>query len=116
MVWFLFAIGISFATLLYIFANFFFKEIIKDKFLNKFKNLEEKFKKSEFFISLLFIDLLEEFYFQIQKCSYHVYLTLKYTIIFVATFLGNYSFNILYYLLDSGLEKIIDQNLLAPLF
>ena len=36
------------ATILYIIGNYFFKEIIKEKFLNKFKNLEAKFKKSEF--------------------------------------------------------------------
>ena len=37
------------ATLLYIFANFFLKDFINKKFLEKYKNLEEKFKKSEFF-------------------------------------------------------------------
>ena len=36
------------ATILYIIGNYFFKDLIKDKFLNKFKNLEIKFKKSEF--------------------------------------------------------------------
>ena len=35
------------ATLLYIFANYFLKEIIRDKFLNRFKKLEEKFRKLE---------------------------------------------------------------------
>ena len=44
------------ATILYIFGNYFFKDFIKEKFLNRFKNLEIKFKKSEF-IYLLFIDL-----------------------------------------------------------
>ena len=42
------------ATGLYIFANFFLKEMIRDKFLNKFKNLEEKFKKSEFIYLLVY--------------------------------------------------------------
>ena len=42
------------ATALYIFANFFLKEMIRDKFLNKFKNLEEKFKKSEFTYLLVY--------------------------------------------------------------
>ena len=36
------------ATMLYVFGNFFLREIIREKFLNKFKNLEIKFKKSEF--------------------------------------------------------------------
>ena len=34
------------ATILYIFAGYFFKDLIKEKFLNKFKNLEIKFKKN----------------------------------------------------------------------
>ena len=36
------------ATFLYIFGNYFLKEIVKEKFLNRFQNLETKFKKSEF--------------------------------------------------------------------
>ena len=36
------------ATFLYIFGNYFFKDLIREKFLNKFQNLEIKFKKSEF--------------------------------------------------------------------
>ena len=48
------------ATFLYIFGNYFLKDLIREKFLNKFQNLEIKFKKSEFFI-YLFTDLLEEF-------------------------------------------------------
>ena len=36
------------ATILYMFANFFLKDLIREKFLNKFQTLENKFKKSEF--------------------------------------------------------------------
>ena len=68
------------ATLLYIFANFFLKELIRDKFLNRFKKLEVKFRKSEF-IYLLIYRLLEEFHFK-YKMFYHVYLTLNYPISF----------------------------------
>ena len=42
------------AILLYFFANFFLKELIEEKFLNKYKNLEEKFKKSEFIYLLVY--------------------------------------------------------------
>ena len=42
------------ATILYIFGNYFFKEVIKEKFLNRFKNLEIKFKKSEFIYLLVY--------------------------------------------------------------
>ena len=47
--------GLSFgAVLLYIFANFFLKDIIKDKFLEKYKDLGEKFKNSEFLYLLIY--------------------------------------------------------------
>ena len=36
------------ATFLYIFSNYFLKNLVKDKFLTKFKNLEIKFKNNEF--------------------------------------------------------------------
>ena len=35
-------------TLLYIFANYFLKDIVKEKFSSRFINLSEKFKKNEF--------------------------------------------------------------------
>ena len=48
-------IGMTFgATFLYIFANYFSKEMIRDKFLSRYKKLEEKFKKSEFIYLLIF--------------------------------------------------------------
>ena len=36
------------ATFLYIFGNYFLKQLIREKFLIKFQNLEIKFKQSEF--------------------------------------------------------------------
>ena len=42
------------ATFLYIFGNYFLKDLIREKFLNKFQNLEIKFKKSEFFYLLVY--------------------------------------------------------------
>ena len=43
------ALGLSVgALLLYVFSNYFLKELVKDKFLNKYQKLESKFKKSEF--------------------------------------------------------------------
>ena len=41
------------ATFIYLFGNYFLKELIREKFLNKFKNLEQKFKKSEFIYLLI---------------------------------------------------------------
>ena len=48
-------IGLSVgATLLYLFANYFLKDFIKKKFLFKYKNLELRFKKSEFIYLLIY--------------------------------------------------------------
>ena len=41
------------ATFLYIFGNYFLKQLIREKFLNKFQNLEIKFKQSEFIYLLI---------------------------------------------------------------
>ena len=42
------------ATLLYIFANYFFRETIKEKFLNKYIDLENKFRRNEFVFFLIY--------------------------------------------------------------
>ena len=42
------------ATLLYIFANFFLKDIVKEKFSVRFNNLTDKFKKNEFIYFLIY--------------------------------------------------------------
>ena len=106
-------IGMSIgATLLYIFANFFLKEMIRDKFLNRFKNLEDKFKKSEF-IYLLIYRFVGGIPFQIQNilpCIFDV----KISNFFWSTLLGMIPSLFLVISIGSGLEEIIDQNLEAP--
>ena len=42
------------ATLLYIFANYFLKDIVEEKFSKKFSNLNDKFKKNEFTFFLIY--------------------------------------------------------------
>ena len=42
------------ATFLYIFGNYFLRDLIREKFLNKYQNLEIKFKKSEFTYLLVY--------------------------------------------------------------
>ena len=42
------------STLLYIFANYFLKDLVKEKFSKKFSNLNEKFKKNEFVFFLIY--------------------------------------------------------------
>ena len=52
---FILVLGMSIgATALYLLANYFFKELIKKKFLSKYSNLKEKFKKSEFLYLLIY--------------------------------------------------------------
>ena len=107
------AVGMTFgATLLYIFANFFLKEMIRNKFLNRFRNLEEKFKKSEFLYLLIF-RFVGGVPFQIQNvlpCMFDV----KIYNFFWATFLGIIPPLFLATSIGSGLEEIIDRNLVAP--
>ena len=107
------AVGMTFgATLLYIFANFFLKEMIRNKFLNRFKNLEEKFKKSEFLYLLIF-RFVGGVPFQIQNvlpCMFDV----KIYNFFWATLLGIIPPLFLATSIGSGLEEIIDRNLVAP--
>ena len=100
------------ATLLYIFANFFLKKMIRDKFLNRFKRLEEKFRKSEF-IYLLIYRFVGGIPFQIQNvlpCIFDV----KIHNFFWSTFLGIIPSLFIVISIGSGLEEIIDQNLEAP--
>ena len=100
------------ATLLYLFANFFLKEIIRDKFLNKFQTLESKFKKSEFLYLLIF-RFIGGTPFNLQNllpCIFNV----KVSNFFWSTLFGIIPQVFLIVSIGSGLEKVIDQNLVAP--
>ena len=102
--------GMSFgATLLYIFGNYFLKDFIKDKFLIKFKTLEEKFKKAEFFYLLAyrFIGGIPFALSNVLPCIFNV----KVPNFFWATLIGIIPQIFLLVSIGSGLEKIIEQNL-----
>ena len=100
------------ATALYIFANYFLKKIIKDKFLNRYKNLEEKFKKSEFVYLLIyrFVGGIPFAISNVLPCIFNV----KPFNFFWATFIGMIPQLFIFVSIGSGLEKIIDQNIEAP--
>jgi len=100
------------ATGLYIFANYFLKDLIKEKFLTKFKNLELKFKKSEFLYLLIyrFVGGIPFAISNVLPCIFNV----KIFNFIVATFLGMLPQLFILTSIASGLEKIIDQNLEAP--
>ena len=110
---FILVIGMAIgATFFYILGNYFFREIIKEKFLNRFKNLEIKFKKSEL-IYLLIYRLIGGIPFALSNvipCIFNV----RVSNFFWATLIGLTPQLFLVVSIGSGLEKIIEQNLEAP--
>ena len=100
------------ATILYIFGNYFLKEVIKEKFLNRFKNLEIKFKKSEFIFLLVyrFVGGIPFAIANVLPCLFNV----KIYNFFWSTLIGIIPSTFLIVSIGSGLEKIINQNLEAP--
>ena len=102
------------STLLYIFANYFLKDLIKEKFLNKFKNLEQKFKKSEFIYLLIyrFVGGIPFAIANVLPCIFNV----KISNFFWASVIGMFPPLFIICAIGSGIEKVIDQNLDAPSF
>jgi len=100
------------ATILYIFGNYFLKEVIKEKFLNRFKNLEIKFKKSEFIFLLAyrFVGGIPFAIANVLPCLFNV----KISNFFWSTLIGLIPSAFLLVSIGSGLEKIINENLEAP--
>lgn len=110
---FLVLIGLTLgATILYSFSNYFLKDIIKEKFLERFKNLGLKFKESEFTFLLIyrFIGGIPFAISNVLPCMFNV----KIYNFFLATIIGIIPQVFLIVSLGSGLEKIIDRNLEPP--
>ncbi len=110
---FIIILGMSIgASALYIFANYFLKEMIREKFLNRFQSLEEKFKKSELIYLLIyrFVGGIPFALSNVIPCIFNV----KLKNFFLATFIGMLPQLFLVVSIGSGLEKMIDQNLKAP--
>jgi uncharacterized membrane protein YdjX (TVP38/TMEM64 family) len=96
------------ATILYIFVGYFFKDLIIEKFLSKFKNLETKFKKNEFILFLVYrfvggipfpIANLLPILFNVKRKNY-----------FLGTFLGMMPQGFIIVSLGSGISEIIKIN------
>ena len=102
------------ATGVYLFANYFLKEIIREKFLNKFQSLEEKFKKSElnYLLVYRFVGGIPFAISNVLPCIFNV----KTVNFLIATLIGIVPQVFIWVSLGSGLEKIIDQNEEAPNF
>ena len=100
------------ATFLYIFANYFLKELIREKFLKKFESLEAKFKKSEFNYLLIY-RLCGGIPWQLS-CVLPTIFNVKTSNFFIATLVGIIPQIFLVCAIGSGLEKIIEENLETP--
>ena len=102
------------ATFLYVFGNYFLKDIIRDKFLNRFKLLEIKFKNSEF-IYLLIYRFIGGVPWQLS-CLLPTLFNVRISNFFFATFIGIIPQIFLTVSIGDGLEKIIEENTDIPKF
>ena len=102
------------ATFLYVFGNYFLKDIIRDKFLNRFRSLEIKFKNSEF-IYLLIYRFIGGVPWQLS-CLLPTLFNVRISNFFVATFIGIIPQIFLAVSIGDGLEKIIEENTDIPKF
>ena len=106
-------IGLSVgATFLYIFGNYFLKDLIREKFLNKYENLERRFKKSEFYYLLIY-RFIGGIPWQLS-CILPTIFNVKTVNFFFASLIGIVPQIFLAVSIGSGLEKIIDQNSELP--
>ena len=102
------------ATLLYIFANFFLKEIVKEKFSNRFNILTDKFKKNEFIFFIIYRNLpgIPFFITNILPTLFNV----KIKNFFFGSIIGMTPQLFIGASLGSGIEKIIKTNQDMPSF
>ena len=101
------------ATFLYIFGNYYLKDLIKEKFFHKFKDLEPKFKRNEFIFFLLY-RFVGGIPFQIANLL-PILFNISVRNYLIGTFLGMMPQLFIIVSLGNGIEKIINQNEKAPL-
>ena len=102
------------ATILYLFANYFMKDLIEEKFSKNFSNLNDKFKKNEFIFFLIY-RFIGGIPFQIQNIL-PVLFNVKLKNYFFGTLLGMTPQIFVWATLGNGIEKIIDKNIQVPSF
>ena len=100
------------ATFLYIFGNYFLKDLIKEKFLKKFNDLDIKFKKSEF-LYLLIYRFIGGVPWQLS-CLLPTIFNVKTSNFFFATLIGIIPQIFLAVSIGNGFEKVIEQNSEIP--
>ncbi len=112
---FLAVFGLSIgATLLYIFANYFLKDIVNQKFSSKFINLNNKFKKNEFIFFLIyrFVGGIPFFISNILPTIFNI----KTRNFFFGSLIGMTPQIFIGVSLGSGLNKILEENSNLPSF
>ncbi len=102
------------ATLLYLFANFFFKDVVEEKFSNRFNILTEKFKKNEFIFFLIyrFVGGIPFFISNILPTLFNI----KIKNFFFGSLIGMAPQLFVGVSLGAGLSKILDENKEPPNF
>jgi len=100
------------ATFLYLFGNYFLKNFIKEKFLDKYKNLENKFKNSEFYYLLIY-RFIGGVPWQLS-CILPTIFNVSAKNFFFATLIGIIPQVFLVVSIGAGIEKVIDQNSEIP--
>tara|TARA_B100001121_G_scaffold308382_1_gene332263 strand:- start:50 stop:766 length:717 start_codon:yes stop_codon:yes gene_type:complete len=102
------------ATLLYFFANFFFKDLVAEKFSSRFINLTEKFKKNEFlfFLTYRFIGGIPFFISNILPTLFNI----KLKNFFFGSVIGMAPQLFVGTSLGAGLNKILAENKEPPTF
>ena len=101
------------SSLTYIGANYFFKDLIKEKFTNKFKFLEEKIKSNEFFV-IFILRIIGGIPIQIQNIL-PVLFNVKLKNFFLAS-IGFVPQVFIFCSLGAGLENQIKENAERPSF
>ena len=102
------------STLLYILANYFFKDLIKEKFSKRFSSLTEKFKKNEFLFFLIyrFIGGIPFALSNILPTLFNI----KIKNFFLGSLIGMTPQLFIGVSIGSGIEKIIQTNQNLPSF
>ena len=100
------------ATLLYMFANYFFKDLVEEKFSSRFSNFTEKFKKNEFVFFLIyrFVGGIPFFISNILPTIFNV----KVRNFFLGSIIGMTPQLFVGASLGAGLSKILEENSEVP--
>ncbi len=100
------------ATLLYMFANYFFKDLVEEKFSSRFSNFTENFKKNEFVFFLIyrFIGGIPFFISNILPTIFNV----KIRNFFLGSIIGMTPQLFVGASLGAGLSKMLEENFEAP--